>query len=110
MEDKKQRLKELWAQYEAAKAVAQDLYRQHGRLRDEIAISEAKFPIGSVIGIAKGRWNGETHEEFQERFRITRITGSYVYANRLRKDGSDGVERRLYDWDIRKAELMEPPK
>ena len=115
--DKKQRLAELWASYEQAQEVAQTIYRQHNSLADEIAAENARFPVGSVIAINKTRWvkisgygyNAKHHKEsYQEKYTITHISDSYVRATRIKKDGTKGAEKRLYSWDINKAELVEP--
>lgn len=119
IEDKKQRHDALWREYLAAKEAADKLYAEWRALGDEIATEKAKFPVGSFIVLNKEKFIGTygwgmnaKHEtkKYQEKYHIDYIGSSYVLASRIKKDGTIGAQKRLYSWDINKAELVEPPK
>lgn len=113
-EEKYARLAELEKRHSEASAIACGLAAQIRQLEDEIAADKSRFRVGDVIALNKTKrikigYHKSRLEPYQEKYRIIHIGDRHTTALRIKKDGSDGVVRQLYSWDIDKAKLVEPP-
>jgi len=107
IQSKKARLKEIHAQREALKEEANTLSNQ-------IALAEAKYKVGERLKLKKRRYDlkEEKAVEYAEVFEIVRINAGFYgdpnyFAAKIKKDGTPAIhERRLFDWDLKDAELV----